>query len=72
MFPIVWNCVISILSGLQIIYAAPMKALCTEMTRTFSQRLAPFGVKVRELTGEMQLTRREIAETQVRFVYLTS
>ena len=50
----------------QIIYAAPMKALCTEMTRTFSQRLAPFGVKVRELTGEMQLTRREIAETQVR------
>ena len=51
---------------LQIIYAAPMKALCTEMARTFSQRLAPFGAKVRELTGEMQLTRREIAETQVR------
>jgi len=31
----------------------------------FGQRLSPLGISVRELTGDMQLTRKEIAETQV-------
>jgi antiviral helicase SLH1 len=49
----------------KIIYVAPMKALAAEITRKFSKRLAWLGIKVRELTGDMQLTRQEINETQV-------
>lgn len=50
---------------LQIVYVAPMKALAAEMTRNFGGRLESLGIKVRELTGDMQLTKSEIAETQV-------
>ena len=49
----------------QIIYVAPMKALAAEMVRTFGKRLTPFGITVRELTGDMQLTKTEILTTQV-------
>lgn len=42
-----------------------MKALAAEITRKFGKRLAWLGIKVRELTGDMQLTRQEIAETQI-------
>jgi activating signal cointegrator complex subunit 3 len=49
----------------KIIYIAPMKALAAEMVRSFQKRLAPLGVRVAELTGDMQLTRAEIAETQM-------
>ncbi|KAI6233172.1 hypothetical protein M3Y99_00943000 [Aphelenchoides fujianensis] len=49
----------------KIIYIAPMKALATEMTTNFMKRLARLGLKVRELTGDTQLTKREIAETQM-------
>lgn len=49
----------------KIVYVAPMKALAAEMVRTFGQRLAPLGVAVRELTGDMQLTKAEIQRTQV-------
>ena len=42
-----------------------MKALATEMTTNFSKRLARLGLKVRELTGDTQLTKKEINETQV-------
>ncbi|ETN81065.1 hypothetical protein NECAME_08767 [Necator americanus] len=49
----------------KIIYIAPMKALATEMTESFGKRLAPLGLKVRELTGDTVLTKREVAETQV-------
>ena len=49
----------------KIIYVAPMKALAAEITRKFGKRLAWLGIKVRELTGDMQLTRQEIADTQI-------
>lgn len=49
----------------KIVYVAPMKALAAEITEKFSKRLRPFGTRVREYTGDMQLTRREIQETQV-------
>lgn len=49
----------------KIIYVAPMKALAAEVTRKFGKRLAWLGIKVRELTGDMQLTRQEINETQI-------
>jgi antiviral helicase SLH1 len=42
-----------------------MKALAAEITRKFGKRLAWLGINVRELTGDMQLTRQEIAETQI-------
>ncbi len=49
----------------KIIYVAPMKALAAEVVRKFSKRLQYLGIKVRELTGDMQMTRQEIAETQM-------
>lgn len=50
---------------LKIIYVAPMKALAQEIVEKFKKRLERLGLLVRELTGDMQLTRQEIAETQV-------
>ena len=51
---------------LQIIYVAPMKALAAEMVRNFGSRLEPLGISVRELTGDMSLTKSEILKTQVK------
>ncbi|SCW02100.1 LAFE_0E14180g1_1 [Lachancea fermentati] len=49
----------------KIIYVAPLKALAAEIVEKFSKKLAIFDIKVRELTGDMQLTKGEIIETQV-------
>eukprot|EP00094_Tigriopus_californicus_P013560 TCALIF_13117-PA protein Name:"Similar to ascc3 Activating signal cointegrator 1 complex subunit 3 (Gallus gallus)" AED:0.06 eAED:0.06 QI:112/0.94/0.95/1/0.78/0.75/20/319/2227 len=49
----------------KIVYVAPMKALAAEMTGSFGKRLAPLGIAVRELTGDMQLTKTEIMNTQM-------
>uniref|UniRef100_A0A8D3C335 Activating signal cointegrator 1 complex subunit 3 n=1 Tax=Scophthalmus maximus TaxID=52904 RepID=A0A8D3C335_SCOMX len=49
----------------KIIYVAPMKALAAEMTNYFSKRLEPLGISVKELTGDMQLTKGEILRTQM-------
>ncbi|XP_022238465.1 activating signal cointegrator 1 complex subunit 3-like [Limulus polyphemus] len=49
----------------KIVYVAPMKALAAEMVRNFNKRLEPLGVLVRELTGDMQLTKTEILQTQM-------
>jgi len=49
----------------KIIYVAPMKALAQEIVGKFGKRLAALGIKVRELTGDMQLTKAEIAATQM-------
>jgi antiviral helicase SLH1 len=42
-----------------------MKALAAEITRKLGKRLQWLGIKVRELTGDMQMTKSEIAETQI-------
>ena len=42
-----------------------MKALAAEMAENFGKRLAPLGLLVRELTGDMQLTKTEIMATQM-------
>ncbi|GAA6042641.1 hypothetical protein JCM8097_008262 [Rhodosporidiobolus ruineniae] len=52
-------------SQYKIIYVAPLKALAAEVTLKFAKRLAWAGVKVRELTGDMKLTKKEIDETGV-------
>ncbi|KAI5476145.1 pre-mRNA-splicing helicase BRR2 [Pseudohyphozyma bogoriensis] len=49
----------------KIVYIAPMKALVQEMVGNFSTRLKPFGITVNELTGDRQLTKAQIAETQI-------
>ncbi|KAM0787951.1 hypothetical protein ACM66B_006155 [Microbotryomycetes sp. NB124-2] len=52
-------------SQFKIIYVAPLKALAAEITAKFAKRLGWAGVKVRELTGDMKMTRKEIDETGV-------
>lgn len=42
-----------------------MKALAAEMTKSFGNRLRPLGLTVRELTGDIQLTKSEILSTQM-------
>ncbi|KAG3289993.1 activating signal cointegrator 1 complex subunit 3 [Ictidomys tridecemlineatus] len=49
----------------KIVYVAPMKALAAEMTNYFSKRLEPLGIIVKELTGDMQLSKNEILRTQM-------
>ena len=49
----------------KIIYVAPMKALAAEITEKLGRRLAWLGIQVREFTGDMHLTKKEIAHTQI-------
>jgi len=52
-------------SSFKCVYVAPMKALVSEMVGNFTKRLAPYGLTVRELTGDASLTRAEIAAAQI-------
>lgn len=49
----------------KIIYVAPMRSLVQEMVGNFGKRLASYNLTVSELTGDHQLTREQIADTQV-------
>ena len=51
--------------ALKVVYVAPMKALAQEVVAKFGKSLAPLGLQVREYTGDMQLTKREIVATQL-------
>ncbi|KIM35850.1 hypothetical protein M413DRAFT_449581 [Hebeloma cylindrosporum] len=53
------------LDAFKCVYMAPMKALVQEMVGNFSERLKVFSVKVGELTGDAQMTKQQIAETQI-------
>lgn len=53
------------LNAFKIVYVAPMKALVQEVVKNFSQRLADYGIVVRELSGDSSLSRQQIAETQL-------
>ena len=53
------------LDNFKIIYIAPLKALVQEQVGNFGKRLEPYGIKVSELTGDRQLTKQQIAETNV-------
>jgi replicative superfamily II helicase len=48
----------------KIVYVAPMKALAAEVVEKMQKRLRFLGINVRELTGDMQLTKAEISATQ--------
>ncbi|KAI9887644.1 MAG: hypothetical protein M1823_000508 [Watsoniomyces obsoletus] len=52
----------------KIVYVAPMKALAAEITEKLGRRLAWLGIQVRELTGDMHLTKTEIVQTQILVV----
>lgn len=49
----------------KIVYVAPLKALAAEVVEKFSKKLAWLNINVRELTGDMQLTKTEIMNTQI-------
>jgi len=53
------------LDKFKVIYVAPMKSLVQEMVGNFSQRLADYGIKVAELTGDQQLSKEQIYDTQI-------
>ena len=53
------------LDAFKIVYIAPMKALVQEMVGNFGSRLGKFGIKVGELTGDSQMTKQQISETQI-------
>ena len=52
----------------KIVYVAPMKALAAEIVRKFSKRLQYLKIQVRELTGDMQLTKAEIQSTVILLI----
>ncbi len=53
------------LDDFKVVYIAPLKALVQEQVGNFGKRLEPYGIKVSELTGDRQLTKQQIAETQI-------
>lgn len=53
------------LNSFKIVYIAPMKALVQECVQSFSKRLAGFGINVRELSGDQNLTKQQIFDTHV-------
>jgi activating signal cointegrator complex subunit 3 len=52
-------------SNFKVIYISPMKALASEIVEKFSTMLSHIGVLCKELTGDMQLTKKEIEETHI-------
>ena len=53
------------LSAFKIVYIAPMKALVQECVQSFGKKLAPFGMNVRELSGDQNLTFAQILDTHL-------
>lgn len=49
----------------KIVYIAPMKSLVQEMVGNFTERLKPFDLVVAEMTGDQQLSKEQMYETQV-------
>jgi activating signal cointegrator complex subunit 3 len=52
-------------TGHKVVYIAPMKALAQEVVEKFSSKLKALRLIVRELTGDMQLTRAEADSANV-------
>lgn len=53
------------LDAFKIVYIAPLKALVQEQVGNFGNRLKEYGIRVSELTGDRQLTKQQIADTQI-------
>lgn len=53
------------LHDLKMVYVAPMKALVQEVVRTFTERLAPLGLQVSELSGDTATSQAQLLQTQL-------
>eukprot|EP01094_Clydonella_sp_ATCC50884_P027740 TRINITY_DN8091_c1_g2_i1.p1 TRINITY_DN8091_c1_g2~~TRINITY_DN8091_c1_g2_i1.p1 ORF type:complete len:1853 (+),score=962.58 TRINITY_DN8091_c1_g2_i1:598-5559(+) len=53
------------LDQFKMVYVAPMKSLVREMVGNFSLKLGQLGLTVRELSGDVNLNKQQIAETQL-------
>ncbi|KAI0567446.1 pre-mRNA-splicing helicase BRR2 [Gracilaria domingensis] len=53
------------MKSFKIVYVAPMKALVAEVVQNLSKRLDSLGLEVRELTGDVGMSSKEIEDTQV-------
>ncbi len=53
------------MSAFKVVYVAPMKALVSEVVTKMGDALKDYGIAVRELTGDVNLTRKQIEQTQV-------
>ncbi|CAG1963457.1 unnamed protein product [Fusarium graminearum] len=53
------------LDAFKIVCIAPLKALVQEQVGNLGKRLEPYGIRVAELTGDRQLTKQQITETQI-------
>jgi activating signal cointegrator complex subunit 3 len=51
--------------SIKAVYIAPMKALAQEVVSKFKERLQPLGLVVKEYTGDMQLTKQEVADSHL-------
>ena len=51
--------------NIKIIYIAPMKALVKELVGNLSQRLSHYNLNVKELSGDVNLTKHEISNTNL-------
>ncbi|CAL8084433.1 unnamed protein product [Calicophoron daubneyi] len=49
----------------KVVYIAPMRSLVQEVVGNFNRLLSSYGIKVDELTGDHQLSREQIYDTQV-------
>lgn len=48
------------LTKFKVVYIAPMKALVAEITGNLSNRLKTLGITVKELTGDVHLSKSQI------------
>lgn len=53
------------LDAFKIVYIAPMKSLVQEMVLNFGRRLACLGITVKELSGDQNLNKQQISQTQI-------
>jgi pre-mRNA-splicing helicase BRR2 len=53
------------LDAFKIVYIAPMKSLVQEMVLNFGKRLACLGITVKELSGDQNLNKQQISQTQI-------
>ena len=51
--------------AIKAVYIAPMKALAQEVVSKFEERLEGLNLVVREFTGDMNLTKQEVAESHL-------
>ena len=52
-------------SKFKVVYIAPMKALVSEITGNLSIKLKSLNITVKELTGDVHLSKSQIEETQI-------